>query len=223
MTLQGIAANENVEEQEVESSDSTMIEKMMAEEAARRAEESIKAKKRGWSIELPNSTQTDLVYSAYEDYNPEVTKIYIKKERAKFFICFKDLASLQFANKNAVPNELIANAEKKVYADYSGFESDLKAAAGNAHQEFIFQIDGVIALGLDESSIRDLISEKIAEDLKMDKYQVNSMINEVTVKAVGEFYIDITISFNSEEPFYHLDKLRVSYYISNIHLSVCSD
>ena len=38
-----------------------MIEKMMAEEAARRAEETTKAKKRGWSINLPNSTQTDLV------------------------------------------------------------------------------------------------------------------------------------------------------------------
>ena len=38
-----------------------MIEKMMAEEAARRAEETTKAKKRGWSISLPNSTQTDLV------------------------------------------------------------------------------------------------------------------------------------------------------------------
>ena len=37
-----------------------MIEKMMAEEAARRAEETTKAKKRGWSINLPNSTQTDL-------------------------------------------------------------------------------------------------------------------------------------------------------------------
>ena len=61
LTLQGISKNEEVEEHEIESSDSTMIEKMMAEEAARRADEATKAKKRGWSINLPNSTQTDLV------------------------------------------------------------------------------------------------------------------------------------------------------------------
>ena len=217
LTLQGItSASEDVEEQEVESSDSTMIEKMMAEEAARRAEENMKAKKRGWSITLPNSTQTDLVRTAYEDYNPEVTKIYVKKDRAQFFICFKDLASLQYANKNAVPNELIANAEKNVYADYSAFENALKGAQRNAHGEFIFQLDGVIGLGLNESSIRDLISETIADGLKIDSFQANSMINEVTVEPVNEFYINITVSFSGEEPFNYLDELRVSCYIHNL-------
>ena len=213
-----------------------MIEKMMAEEAARRAEETTKAKKRGWSINLPNSTQTDLVrvfirfqnmylgsfgcvktlvsvLSAYEDYNPEVTKVYVKKDRAVFFICFKDLASLQAANKNAVPNDLIANAEKNVYGDYSAFEKELKSAQRKAQDEFIFTLDDVVGLGLNESSIRDLISRIIADDLKMDNLRANNMINEVTVEAANEFHVNITVSFNSEEPFNHLDKLRVSYYI----------
>jgi len=209
LTLRGITKNEEVEEHEVESSDSTMIEKMMAEEAARRAEETTKAKKRGWSINLPNSTQTDLVLSAYEDYNPEVTKVYVKKDRAVFFICFKDLASLQAANKNAVPNDLIANAEKNVYGDYSTFEKELKSAQRKAQDEFIFTLDDVVGLGLNESSIRDLISRIIADDLKMDNLRANNMINEVTVEPANEFLINITVSFNSEEPFNHLDKLRI--------------
>ena len=213
-----------------------MIEKMMAEEAARRAEETTKAKKRGWSINLPNSTQTDLVrvfirfqnmylgsfgcvktlvsvLSAYEDYNPEVTKVYVKTDRAVFFICFKDLASLQAANKNAVPNDLIANAEKNVYGDYSTFEKELKSAQRKAQDEFIFTLDDVVGLGLNESSIRDLISRIIADDLKMHNLRANNMINEVTVEPADEFLVNITVSFNSEEPFNHLDKLRVSYCI----------
>ena len=56
----------------------------------------------------------------------------------------------------------------------------------------------------------------IADDLKMDNLRANNMINEVTVESVNEFFVNITISFNSEEPFNHLDKLRVSYYIYKI-------
>ena len=158
----------------------------------------------------------DLVLSAYEDYNPEVTKVYVKKDRATFFICFKDLASLQSANKNAVPTDLIANAEKNVYGDYSAFEKELKSAQRKAQDEFIYTLDGVVGLGLNESSIRDLLSSMIADDLKIDNLRANNMINEVTVESVNEFFVNITISFNSEEPFNHLDKLRVSYYIYNI-------
>ena len=153
------------------------------------------------------------VLSAYEDYNPEVTKVYVKKDRAVFFICFKDLASLQAANKNAVPNDLIANAEKNVYGDYSAFEKELKSAQRKAQDEFIFTLDGVVGLGLNESSIRDLISRTIADALKMDNLRANNMINEVTVEPANEFLVNVTVSFNSEEPFNHLDKLRVSCYI----------